>query len=216
MAGSATGMVSVIGINLLEAIVQFAETLESTALVEPGEVQAGPQENGYSCAIVTLNALVFESAINRTRYVRQETCDDDSVNYFAKVTSNAELAKDVDEVVAVRDAIVHNHLWKADIVWDDKLKLMFNTPPTLLDGFGNKRQRRIMNPKTRLSRRLGLNLFPLRIWRRDAYVSLRVVALTLEALEAKDASYFPISNQQFKFRGQMTTLKKVVDALPQF
>ncbi len=121
MASDTPRIVSVIGINLLEAIVQFVEMLESTKLVEPGEVQAGPQENGFSCAIVTLCALVMESAINRTRYVRGEICDDDSVDkYFRKVTLHAELAEDIDEVVAVRDAIVHNHLWEADIYWDEK------------------------------------------------------------------------------------------------
>lgn len=215
MSSDTTGIVSVIAINLLEAIFQLVEALESISLVQPGEVQAGPQENGYSCAIVTLSALTFESAINRTRYIRREICNDDSVDYFEKVTSDPELAKNIDEVVAVRDAIVHNHLWEVDIYWDDKLKLKFKTPPKLLEGFGNRRQRRVMDPKTRLSRRLRLNLFPIRIWRRDAYESLRVMALALYALEAKDARYIPITNQPFLFRGETTTLKKIVDSLPQ-
>ena len=175
MASDSVGIVSVIGINLLEPILELIEKLETTPFADPNEVQAVPQENGYSCAIVTLNALLLESAINRTKYIRHEICDDDSVDYFAKVTYDNELAKDIDEVVAIRDAVVHNHLWEADVYWDDNLKLKFSKPPKLLEGFGNKRQRRVMDPKTKLSRRLKLNLFPLRISRNDAYTSLRVV-----------------------------------------
>lgn len=213
MASNSTGMVSVIGINLLEAIVRLVETLETMPLVEPNEVQAGPQENGYASAIVTLSALLLESAINRTQYIRCEIRDD-LMDYFAKVTSNDELAKDMDEVLAVRDAVVHNHLWEADVYWDSGLTLKFKTPPKLLKGYGNKRQRRVMDPKTRLSRRLKLNLFPTRIWRRDAYTSLRAVGLALTALETKNERYFHISNQHFKFRGEMDTLRQVLDTLP--
>src|SRR5688500_13274493 len=143
MTSSSVGIISVIGINLLEPILALVEKLESTPLIEPNEVQVGPQENGYSCAIVTLNALLLESAINRTKYIRHEISDDDMVEYFAKVTSGTELAKDIDEIIAVRDAIVHNHLWEADVNWGNNFKLKFSRAPKLLEGFGNKRFRRV-------------------------------------------------------------------------
>ena len=158
MSNSSVGTVSVLGVNLIEPVLELVGKLEATPLVTPNEVQATPQENGYSCGIVTLNTLCLESAINRTKYIRHEICDDDIVNYFVKVTSDSELAKDVDEVIALRDAVVHNHLWEADVYWDDNYQLGFRTPPKLLEGFGNKRQRRVMDPKTRQSRRLKLNL----------------------------------------------------------
>ncbi len=214
MTSSSVGIISVIGINLLEPILALVEKLESMPLVEPNEVQVGPQENGYSCAIVTLTALLLESAINRTKYVRHENNRDDAVEYFSKVTSDIELAKDIDEVIAVRDAVVHNHLWEADVDWGENFRLKFNKAPKLLKGFGNTRLRRVMDPRTRLSRRLKLHLFPIRIWRMDAYVSLRVLERALEALEAKDANYFAITNQYFKFRGNLYPLNKIIGTLP--
>jgi len=214
MASNSVGTVSVLGVNLLEPTLELIERLEAAPAVEPNEVQAGPLENGLSCGIVTLTALLLESAINRTRYIRREICDDDIVDYFVKVTSERELGKDIDEVIAIRDAVVHNHLWEADVYWGEDRRLRFKTPPNLLEGFGNKRQRRVMDPKTRQSRRLGLNLYPLRIWRVDAYTSLRVVARALEALEAKDRNYFYISRHPFEFRGGTSTLRQVIDTLP--
>jgi hypothetical protein len=214
MSSDSMGIVSVIGVNLLEPILVLVEKLESTHFVEPNEVKALPEENGYSCAIVTLNVLLLESAINRTKYVRHEISNADSVDYFAKVTSDSELAKDIDEVVAIRDAVVHNHLWEADIYWSDNYEIKFSKPPKLLDGFGNGRQRRVIDSKTMLSRRLKLNLFPIKISRNDAYKSLRVVERALEALEAKNHNYFTITNQYFKFRGDLYTLKDILAMLP--
>jgi hypothetical protein len=213
MSNDSVGIVSVLGANLVEPILVLIEKLEGTNFIEPNEVKALPQENGYSCAIVTLNALLLESAINRTKYIRHEISNEDSVDYFAKLTSNSELAKDVDEIIAIRDAVAHNHLWEADVYWDDNFKLTFSKSPKLLDGFGNKRLRRVIDSKTILSRRLKLNLFPLKISRNDAYTSLRVVERALEALEAKDRNYFTITNQYFKFRGDLHTLKRILDML---
>jgi hypothetical protein len=208
------GTVSVLSVRLLEPTLELVTKLEATQHVEPNEVQAPPQENGYSCAIVTLNALLFESAINRVKYLRHEISNENQVKYFAKVTSNADLAEEVDEMITVRDTIVHNHLWEAEVYWDENHQLKFKSPPKLVEGFGNKRLRRVLNPKTRQSRKLNLNLYPLRIWRADAYTSLRVINRVLESLEDIDRNYFYITGQQFMYRGNTQTLKQVIETLP--
>jgi hypothetical protein len=192
--------------------------LESLPPKPPNEVQTNPEENGLSCGVITLSALLIESAITRTRYRRSEISKDDQAKYFEKVTSNTELAKDIDEVIAVRDAIVHNHLWEADVDWHPQtFQLIFKSPPILVKGFGNQRRRRVTDEKTRQSRRLKLNLFPLRIWRADAYASLRVVAKSLEALETVDPNYFSITTQYFTFHAHshLYTLRQITDLLPE-
>ena len=70
-----------------------------------------------------------------------------------------------------------------------------------------------MNPTTRLSRRLGLNLFPERIWRRDAYIILKTVGRALEKLESMKREYFYISPIHFAFRGQDLTFHEILDGL---
>ncbi len=209
-----TGIISIIGINALEAIVPLVDALVAKPSAQPNEVQVLQSANGLACAVVTISVLVLESAINRMRYIRREICDDDNVEYFAKIISDGELAKDIDEVVAIRDAVVHNHLWEADVTWDDDLKLRFAAPPKLLDGFGNKRQRRVMEPKTRLSRRLGLNLFPVRIGRYEAFTALRTIVKALAAIEAREQMYFPFSNQVFEHRREMINLRNYFESLP--
>lgn len=206
--------VSVLGVNLVEPILKLIDILEGTPFTEPNEVHSTPQENGHSCGIITLNVMLLESAINRTKFIRHEHFDRDQVKYFAKLTSDVEQANDIDEVIAIRDAIIHNHLWISDVYWDENYQLRFRTAPNLVEGFGNARLRRVMDVKTRQSKRLKLNLYPLRIWRADAYTSLRVVATALNALESIDRNYFCITNQYFTFRGNSHTLKQVVEILP--
>jgi hypothetical protein len=214
MTNNAVGYVSVIGANLFDPILELVEKLETTAVVEPNEVQTSQPENGFACAIVALSVFLLESAINRTKYIRKDNEKTDIAEYFARISSDTELAKDIDEVVAVRDAIVHNHLWEANVYWDGAHSLKFRSPPKLLEGYGNKRQRRVINSKTRLSHRLSLNLFPPRIWRRDAYTTLRIVERALEVLEAIDRNYFTITYHYFMFRGEWQTLSQILIALP--
>lgn len=206
--------VSVIGVSLIRPILTLVETLESDKPVAPKEVKAGDRENGYSCAIAALAVFLLESALNRTRYVRGEDGERISpTEYFAKISPDPELAADVEEVFAMRDAVVHNHLWKARTFWDANGSLKFKEPPQLLNGYGDHRLRRVMNPTNQLSHRLGLNLLPERIWRRDAYIILKTVGRALENLESMNREYFYISPIHFAFRGPDLTFHEILDGL---
>jgi hypothetical protein len=181
MSAQASGYVSVIGFSLLEAVVDLVGRLEGTPTIQPNEVQASQLENGYAAAIVVLSAAVVESALNRTRYVRGDglaTGRESVTTYWQRIGPTvarnpheaaefAALAADLNECFAVRDAIVHSHLWEAQVVWADSGALQFAAPPQLRPGFGDQRFRAVLDPQTRQSRKLSLNLFPSRIWRRD-------------------------------------------------
>jgi hypothetical protein len=215
MSTTSQGYVSIIGTNMLDSVVQLVETLESLPLAEPNEVQTNQLENGYSCALIVLAVVVLESVVNRTKYIRQDSNKNDIHVYIAIITGETELAKDVDEAIAVRDAIVHNHIWEAKTYWDDQSNLKFSSPPRLLAGFGNRRLRRVVNMSTRLSHRMKLNLFPPRIWRRDAYLILRVVEQTPRCIETKDRNYCYFSQHSFMFRGMNQPLSNILNALKQ-
>jgi hypothetical protein len=215
MSSNSTDIITVIAGNLLEPLANLAGELSSIPLVPTNEVQVAPRENGYSCAIITLGVVVFESALNRTKYLRKDQTRADSVNYFKNITAKADVSEQLDEVVAVRDAIVHNHLWEQNAYWEQgTLKLRAGSPPILIAGFGDRRHRRVLDPKTNLSRKLGLNLVPLRICRADAYQALRIVVQALEALEELNPNYFVISNVRVKSGPNLRTMREIIDLLP--
>jgi hypothetical protein len=211
MNESSLDYVSVVGTRLVQPVIDLIEKLELLSPTEPNEVQSSPTENGYSCAVVVLSALVLESALNRTRYLRKDASEPPHVaDYFRKISNDGNLALDVNELFAIRDAIVHNHLWEAKI---DAVAMKFVSPPKLLPDYGGKRFRGVMDSETRPSRKLKLNLFPSRICRSDAYIVFKTAGRALMTLEKMDRSYFPISWQPFTFHHKTVRFPEVIEAL---
>lgn len=203
--------VSVIGPRLIQPVIDLIEKLESLPATEPNDVQSSMPENGYSCAVVVLSAVVLESALNRTRYLRKDPPVPRHVSdYFKTISSDHDLTEEVNEVFAIRDALVHNHLWEAKI---DQVEMTFISPAKLLPGYGNERFQKVMDPNTRLSRKLKLNLFPPRIYRNDSYIVFKTVGRALMALEEMDRNYFPI-RQPFRFHQKPVRFIEVLRALP--
>jgi hypothetical protein len=216
MATKPHGYMTIIGFSLIEPILTLIKTLETAPPKTPNEVQMGRSENGYSAAIVALSVLLLESAINRIRYFeRREGRKLTPAEYFKTICRDPELATAVDEIFAVRDVIVHNHVWEAQIVWergpDRKLDMKFAEPPKLRKGYGDERFKKVMDPVSRLSRHLKLNLFPSRIWRHDAYIVLQTVGQALRALESMDPAYAGLDNESFEFRGREVTFYEVIE-----
>ena len=70
MSTNSIGIITVIASSLLEPLAGLVAELESFPVVLANEVQVNSRENGYSCAVVSLSVVLFESALNRTKYRR--------------------------------------------------------------------------------------------------------------------------------------------------
>ena len=216
MEKNENGYVSVVGPALIQPIFDLVEKLESMEPVPPNEVKTGQRENGYSLAIIALGALLFESALNRTAYVRQDNEEDhlSAPDYFKKISPDTNAAAEIEEVFAVRNVIAHNHLWEATITWtEEEDGVKFAEPPKLHPGYGDKRHTRIIDLETRKSRILGINMFPPRIWRRDAYIVLKTIAKAIDVIETMDRRYFCLSPHHFRFQKRTVTFREVTDLL---
>ena len=207
------GYVSVIGVALGHPLVQLVEQLISQPVVPPNEVQTSQRENGYAMGIIVLAVLLLESALHRTCYVREERVERDMAAYFQHLHSGFELVAAVHEVFALRDAIVHNHIWEAQIVWAPDGSLRLEGIPQIREGYGNRCFYKVLEPQTRLSHQLRLHLFPPQIFRRDAFVVLHTIVRALAALEAMDRNYFCVSMPIFPFHGRLMTLPEIVETL---
>lgn len=215
MGKNENGYVSVIGQALIQPIFDLVGKLESKEPVPPNEVQTGQRENGYSLAIIALGAMLLESALNRTAYVRRDEQENRRPpDYFKKISPDRDAAAEAEEVFAVRNVIAHNHLWEATTTWaDDDEGLKFAEPPTRREGYGDKRHMIVTDPQTRKSRILGINIFPPRIWRRDAYIALKTIAKALNVIETMDRGYFYLSPIHFRFQKRTVTFREVTDLL---
>src|SRR5437870_3074427 len=110
------GYVSITGPALVQPLVDLLAKLESLSPTVPNEVQTGQRENGYSMAIIILAALLFESALNRTAYIRNESIR--GPDYFKTISSDQTLKDEIEEIYAARNLIAHNHVWEAKFSWD--------------------------------------------------------------------------------------------------
>ncbi len=193
------GYLSVFGTALLQSIVDLWEKLEEKPEKRPNQVQTNVVENGLAIAIIILTMAVVESLLNRTRYIMHcrnihnipEKEKESLVSFFRLRFKKRGLANRLEELYVIRDVILHNHIWDAEVHREGKLT--FTKPPILVLGHGDKKFKKVLNINNRCSKILRLNLFPTRISRRDARKVLRVAYDILYSVESVDQNYCVVS-----------------------
>ena len=192
---------SIIGHSFLNPIVLLWKKLEERQPVPPNDVQTNQVENGLSVAIILLTFAMVESFLSRTRHVMsgRKTYDFNSgksrhiVDFFKEKFQDSGLLDKLIELNAIRDVIMHNHVWDAYINETEK-GLTHALPPVLNNRlYGGKRFKTIFVKKTLTSRTLELNLFPTKIWREDARRVLKTAYEILDYLETQDRNYCVVS-----------------------
>ena len=182
---------------LAETIALLAYALESTNPQRPNEVKTCSIENALSMSILLHSVVLLEGWLHRLRFFqhRREARRLGRLRPMEWLRGKIpeDLRLDLNEVFCARDVIVHGHLWEARVAGSGE-GLRFVEPPALGgEWFGDRRfWEEVLDPATRQSRRLHLNLYPVRIWRRDAYLSFHCVVDALVELERYDPTGFRI------------------------
>ena len=200
------GYLSVFGASIMQPIVTLWEELSQRKVATPTEVQTNMFENGLSISIIVLTMSMVESYLNRARHImtlRESHTPPENrepiLSFFENNFPSVELTKKLSELYAIRDVILHNHIWDA-LIKDDGNGLKFAEPPTLVKSlYGDNKFRRILDEKTLCSKTLGLNLFPTKIWREDAKKVIQVAYEILYHVQSVDTSYCVVSWMLVKF-----------------
>ncbi|MBA3963223.1 MAG: hypothetical protein H0X40_15170 [Chthoniobacterales bacterium] len=204
--------VSVLFVNLLQPIFDLFKLLEQSDPKGPNEVQAGMLENGYAVSIIVLSALVLDSALNRTRYVRSELKRESTVATLKRLGAD-HLAQDIEEIFALRDSIAHNHIWKVAMHWNHSSGMALDSAEKL-PAYGDEKFNRVVDSKTRATHRLHLDAFPNRIHRATAIAVLKKTVEALKFLEGLDRRYVYLSQPWHVTRGnELVPFYKWVDGL---
>jgi hypothetical protein len=205
------GYISIVASNFVFPIVSLFESLDNVGAHAPNEVQASPLENGYSLAIITLTVLLVESAVSRTQYMMKLEPPQKALDFIKREFPN-DLHKKVEEIFVMRDTIAHNHVWEANIYWDEngKLKLV---DAQRVKGYGDKKFEKVVDSNTRKTKILDLNVFPNRICRTDALTVLKTAFEFLSETERKDHNYFSVSALIVKYKGMVMDFKKFMSEI---
>jgi hypothetical protein len=123
-----------------------------------------------------------------------------------------DFAARLEELFVVRDMVAHNHLWQAQFAWDENpgLKLL---SAEQLEGYGDDKSRRVLNPTNRRTRLLGINLFPTRICCSDTAIVLKNALDSFLLLEDKDRRYIYISSQHVRIGDALVLFTELVAEL---
>jgi hypothetical protein len=201
--------VSVLFQRLLQPIVSLCELLGPEG-PGPNEVQASAHENGYAASLIVLVAIVLESAVNRTRYIRGEAGRAVPASTIRRLGAT-ELANDVEEIFVVRDVIAHGHIWEASVRWSEQGMKLDRVERRA--SFGDKKFDRIVEPATRQTRRLHLDVFPTRIHRGTAIAALKKCAEVLRFLEGLDQRYVYLEPEYVTWESRDVPFYEWVDHL---
>jgi hypothetical protein len=203
--------VTVIFGHLVEPIFQLYQQLIAGDCNKPNQVQTSSIENGYAISVVTLSALLIESVCGRACFVKRVSR---RMSAAAVVRSfgDTNLAADVEEIFVARDAAAHGHLWVAEVAWKGG-DLVFVRRPRKLPPYGDAKFRRVVDMKTRTTRRLGLDVFPTRINRHTAVVALKQAVRVLRFFEGLDRAIAYLSPEHVFVNGKATLFFKWVDSL---
>jgi hypothetical protein len=211
MATTELDYITAVFTGFLQPITDLCDHMLHLHCGEPNEVQAAPMENGYARSIIALTAFLFEGACGRARYF---SCLDQGKRWSAAETvrefGEAALAERIEEIFVVRHAIAHAHLWKAKVSHD----LRFIELPTRLPGYGDKNFDKLVDAKSRTTRKLKLDVFPPRIHRGTAIGVLKECAEALQSLEMKHAEFLKLALRTIRFRGEFVRFYKWVRELP--
>lgn len=197
-------LVSILGSSYFQPIANLVERWKAVTPHRPNKVQSGFYEHGYASSVILLLVAMFESYVVRLRFVQN-----------SKVPATARTALDVVsalfprlrhrkaliDVYVLRDSIFHNHLWEIEYSWG-------GSPAMVLHGaskhpaFGDKKYIARVNPKTRRTRALGLNVVPTRVDRSDVIKVFDTLWKTLLIFEAQDRFQCYVSHENVRFSGK--------------
>lgn len=209
-------MISVIGVNYLQPIATLIEARSSFQSEGPNEVQASRWDNGFSISLIILNVLLLESIINRVKYVVEENPSQKAIDFIKDTDWTKSFYENLLEIMVVRDVIAHNHIWEAEFDWDENFDMKL-IEAHIIEGYGDKKFRAVVNHDTRKTIKLKLNLFPTRINWDDFLIVFKELMSFFMAVEKqnanKNANYFRISNEMVKFNKNIVVFKEVAKSL---
>lgn len=215
MARGKETLVSILGSSYFQPIANLVERWKAFTPYRPNKVQSGFYEHGYASSVILLLVAMFESYVVRLRFVQG-----------TKVPANARTALDVVfavfprlrhrkaliDVYVIRDAIFHNHLWEIQYSWGGSPTMVMHAA-SKHPAFGDRKYTARVNPATRRTRALGVNVVPTRVDRRDVRKVFDTIWKTLLLFEAQNRFQCYVSHEHVRFDGKSVPFSDVLAQL---
>jgi hypothetical protein len=200
-----------LSLGYLRPILLLFEKLLDQPKPRSSRVQVGADENTFSASIIVLSVTMLESVIRRVQASDQKTNVRSALEYL-KARFSFVAPSLADELFAVRDVIVHAHVWDAKVYWNQDGDLRFVRAKRDAH-FGDKKFLNIFDRKSRKTKSLRLNVFPTRICRTDAICVFSTIIELLKEIEITNINYVYITNEQVFLKGRRLSAADLPSAL---
>ena len=158
-------LVTIVGSSYFEPISVLLEEIEKYDKGNNNEVQAGYFVNGFASSICLISVVCLESYVMRVRYINKATqpeIDKMSVPaYLKSLYLGFPYEDELYEVYILRDILVHNHLWEIFFSWDDEKGMVHSSSNRRSSG--DTKYRKHVDLKTNKTKKLGLNISPIKV-----------------------------------------------------
>ncbi len=203
--------ISCIGISFIDPIIDLYLKLNRLKFSGYSKTQVSSRENGYSVSIIVLLILLVESSLNRIRYLEKHK--EGNLKFFSsRFSTNPELVNKLYEIYVLRDLIVHNHIWRISYEFDNNYNEI-KIYQKLLKDYGDKKYKKYVNKRKKITKTLKLNINPIKINKEDVNKVFKFVSDFFKFLEKENRGYLPLSNFNFKYRRKYLTFYEFVDKL---
>jgi hypothetical protein len=206
-------IITCLGLSLFYPLVDLYRKLEETNFTGNSKIQKSMTESGYSCSIILQTAVIIESLTNRTRYLcktRYRNNQKIKVLEFLRkyFKSEEELIDKVEEIFILRDSIAHNHLWTIGYNFDtdySETKIYHR----LISIYGDSKFNQNVCRKTRKTKKLKLNIVPIKISKKDVQIVFGVLKEFCDLLDNKKKTV--VKNFSTEWKGSYISLVEFLD-----
>lgn len=202
--------ISCIGSAYIQPILDLYSKISKEKFDRKSIIRTSFMENGYSVSVVALTAFCIESFTNKLKYHKKR--DTDSTLDFLKkeYPQYKELYENLNELITLRNAIAHNHIWKIsyriDELYNEK-----DIEKTLLDGYGKGAFNEVVDKKEKVTKKLRLRIIPTRIGVPEAKAAISILHQFSNFLDKE--GFKLISNWYFEYDGDNKKLKEIVEII---
>lgn len=199
MVSQDDSLVTIIGSAFFQPIADLIFALKSLPEGQ-NEVQVSSAQNGYSCSICVLAVITLESYVMRSRYVNKEARTIDRktcVEFIKSLYPDFDRIEELREIFVLRDIIAHNHLWNINFAWDEEVGMKFLG--ALKDpSSGDTKYNNCVNMDTLKTKKLELNVNPIKIGKPEVATVIKEVWNALIFLENKNRNQCYVSHLPIK------------------
>lgn len=203
-------IVSVIGGQFFQPLADLIGHMVSRPYQKSDQVSSNYYEGGYATAIILALAVAVESMVARDRYFNRRAHGHEGLpvpEYMREVHRYRYYVR-LSELFVLRDAIVHNHVWKLCYVLRPRGGRRL-VSALRVSWSGNQRLRERLNPKQLRTKLLRANVIPMRMDRKDVLKAFHVAHGVFTFLSKRGAKPVHITGQMVGFRGKRLPFSKL-------